>query len=197
MRRADKMKDELIHIRHANLKEKHKTYQWLCCSDTTQFHTGPPLYPENPIPTWEMFQEDFEDFYYREDGRQKGSVMIIEVNGEEIGCLCYALFHLNPLKAELDIWMKSSEYCGKGYGSRAIEKLVLYLIKQFHICNFIIRPSTKNVRAIRAYEKAGFRKIDDSQKRIVLLQFINKQYSETLGQGDYGFEDTAILTFKV
>lgn len=32
--------------------------------------------------------------------------MIIQDGDEEIGCVCYACFHLKPQKAELDIWLK-------------------------------------------------------------------------------------------
>ena len=67
---------------------------------------GEPDYPESSIPNWIEFQDDFEDFYYLERGRKKGSVMIIESDEEEIGCLCYACFHLKPNTAELDIWLK-------------------------------------------------------------------------------------------
>jgi diamine N-acetyltransferase len=63
--------------------------------------------------------EDFEDFYYQEENRDKGLVMVIQLNDEEIGCLCYACFHLKPQKAELDIWLKGKEYCGMGYGTNA------------------------------------------------------------------------------
>ncbi len=191
------MEDGLIQIRHARLDEKQKVYQWLCCSETTSLHSGPPNYPQSSVPSWEEFQKDFEDFYFISEGQSAGSVMIIEKGIEEIGCVCYASFHLFPQKAELDIWMKNLEYCGKGYGPEAIKQLVLYLKEQFAISGFIIRPSTKNIRAIRAYEKAGFRKIIDSQKKIIILQFVHKQYFNVLGQGDYGFEDTAILTLTI
>ena len=109
----------MLKIRHANLTEKHKTYEWLCLSDTASMHMGAPDYPNSPAPTWAEFNEDFEDFYYVEKGRTKGSVMIIEEDGAEIGCLCYACFHLQPDKAELDIWLNAKEHCGKGAGTKA------------------------------------------------------------------------------
>ena len=90
------MKDRLIQIRHARLEEKHKVYQWLYCSETTSLHTGPTDFPQSPVPSWEEFQTDFEDFYFMSDGRSAGSVMIIEKGKEEVGCVCYALFHPFP-----------------------------------------------------------------------------------------------------
>ncbi|HOA81500.1 MAG TPA: hypothetical protein PKK61_10640 [Defluviitaleaceae bacterium] len=96
----------MVKIRHADISEKHKTYEWLCLSDTASMHMGEPDFPNNPIPSWEEFNEGFEDFYYQEETREKGSVMIIQDGDEEIGCVCYACFHLKPQKAELDIWLK-------------------------------------------------------------------------------------------
>lgn len=182
-------------IRHARLDEKRKTYEWLCLSDTTPMHMGTPDYPENPIHDWEAFQEDFEDFYYSPDGRTKGSVMIIESEKEEIGCLCYANFHLKPNMSELDIWLKAKKYCGKGLGTEALKDLIKYLAETFSITKFIIRPSEKNIRAIRSYEKAGFKQVADKQK--ALEDYYLKEFMEQYGCGDYGLDDTAILTLEI
>ena len=117
-------------------------------------HMGGLNYPNNPILNWDEFNEEFEDFYYQESGRDKGSIMIIEEDGEEIGCMCYASFHLNPGKSELDIWLKSQECCGKGNGTNALILLSEYLSSNYDVKDFIIRPSIKNKRAIRSYEKS-------------------------------------------
>lgn len=181
----------MLSIRHAMLSEKEKTYQWLCLSDTAGMHMGEPDYPESPIPDWIQFQEDFEDFYYLQDGRSKGSVMIIENDGEEIGCLCYACFHLKPDAAELDIWMKEKKYCGQGLGPQALQVLLQYLAEVQSIKSFLIRPSEKNNRAIAAYEKVGFVRAADKESTI--REFLKSEYINELGPGDYGFENTAVL----
>lgn len=178
-------------IRHAEIWEKEKTYEWLCLSDTASMHMGPPDFPESPISDWAQFQIDFEDFYYLESGRQLGSVMIIENDDEEIGCLCYACFHLKQNSAELDIWLNKKELCGNGFGPQALQLLMEYLSKTHGVRNFIIRPSEKNIRAISAYEKVGFfRKLD---KEITIKDFIKEEYLDNFGQGDYGSENTAVL----
>jgi diamine N-acetyltransferase len=181
----------MITIRHAGIDEKRKTYEWLYLSDTTGMHTGPPAYPENPVPDWDEFQKDFEDFYYLEEGRLLGSVMIIENDGTGIGCLCYACFHLKPGKAELDIWFGSREHCGKGHGPEALKLLVKYLKDKIGIKAFIIRPSEKNNRAIRAYEKAGFERVED--KKTAILVFLQPEFVKKYGCGDYGYDDTAVM----
>ncbi len=184
----------MIKIRHAKIIEKEKTYNWLCLSDTTSMHMGEPDYPESPVPDWIQFQHDFEDFYYLESGNNKGSVMIIENDDEEIGCLCYACFHLKPNRAELDIWLNTKRHCGKGYGPQTLQLLIEYLTKR-DINKFIIRPSEKNLRAIAAYERAGFILATDKEKTV--NEYLQKECVEEYGAGDYGFENTAILTMEL
>ncbi len=185
----------MISIRHANIKEKRKTYEWLSLSDTAQLHMGYPDYPEAPIPNWNEYNKDFEDFYFEESGREAGSVMIISKGIEEIGCLCYACFHLTDNTAELDIWLKSQLYCGKGYGPVALSQLVKYLSESHRIKRFIIRPSEKNKRAIRSYEKVGF--TYRSNKERVIREYLREEYRLKYGNGDYGLSGTAVLTKEV
>ncbi len=182
----------MVTLRHARLDEREKTYQWLCLSDITPLAMGAPDYPESPVPTREQFLEDFDEFYYTESGREAGSVLIIENNGEEIGCLCYTCFHLRPGRAELDIWLKEKRYCGRGLGSEALRVLVKYLESERNIHKFLIRPSVRNIRAIRAYEKAGFRHAADPGATVD--EYLTEKYKRLYGDGDYGFENTAVLT---
>jgi diamine N-acetyltransferase len=184
----------MITIRHARLNEKKKSYEWLCLSDTAEMHMREPNYTESPIPDWDQFDQDFEDFYYSESSQDKGSVMIIEKDNIELGCLCYACFHLKPNRAELDIWLKSKEYCGYGFGTAALKLLVEYLREEKNTFNFIIRPSEKNVRAIRSYEKTGFVKVKNKEQTI--KEYLLDKYIVEYGDGDYGFEDTAILVLE-
>lgn len=185
----------MISLRHATPEDKRKTYEWLCLSDTTASHMGEPHYPEILIPTWNEFIDQFDDFYFVEAQKELGSVMIAKEDDEEIGCVCYACFYLQPERAELDIWLKSESVCGEGYGYRLLKQLIEYLHSNLGINQFIIRPSEKNARAIRSYEKAVFRKVAD--KNAVLKNYLKKEYMDEYGSGDYGFEDTAVLTLEL
>ena len=64
--------------------------------------------------------------------------------------------------------MKNDDSCGKGYGSDALRTLCEYLFKELGIKKFIIRPSVQNQRAINAYQKSGFRKIECTLKEQIL-----------------------------
>ena len=58
---------------------------------------------------------------------------------------------------------------------------------------FIIRPSARNKRAVRAYEKAGFKKVDDSQKAAVVENCYREEFIPLYGSGDYGTGDDVVL----
>lgn len=182
-------------IRHALIDEKRKTYEWMCLSDTATAHMGGTEFSENPIPNWDEFQEAFEDSYYTEIGRKSGSVMIINNEDEEIGCTCYACFHLHEQMAELDIWLKSESECGKGIGTQALKETIYYLNKDFGINKFLIRPSEKNARAIKSYQKAGFTYRND--KEDVLRRYYKPECFDIYKGGDYGFENTAVLILEL
>ncbi|RHR38595.1 N-acetyltransferase [Parabacteroides sp. AF18-52] len=182
-------------IRHALINEKIKTYEWMCLSDTATAHMGGTDFSENPIPTWEEFQEAFEDFYYMESGKESGSVMIIANEHEEVGCTCYACFHLYSKMAELDIWLKSESACGKGIGTQALKDTINYLNKELGINKFLIRPSEKNIRAIKSYQKAGF--IYRTDKEDILRKFYKPISFGIYKGGDYGFENTAVLILEL
>ena len=184
----------MLTLRHATLADKPTTYEWLCCSDTTALHLGPPDYPEHPVPTRAEFERDFEDFYFRPTGRRQGSVLLIERSGETIGCLCYACFHLQPGAAELDIWLKARCLCGQGFGARALRLLVDHLRRELGIRRFLIRPAARNTRALRAYAKAGF--VVRAAKLPVLRSFLKDEFWDAYGGGDYGLAGTAVMTLE-
>jgi diamine N-acetyltransferase len=87
--------------------------------------------------------------------------------------------------AELDIWLRSSQVCGQGYGSDALQALTRFLHGAFGITEFILRPSLRNTRAIRAYAKAGF----------LLLPLTDEEQAERYGPGDYA--DTVVMVKRL
>jgi RimJ/RimL family protein N-acetyltransferase len=59
-------------------------------------------------------------------------------------------------RVELDVWMSAEANCGRGLGTDAIEALVGYLEAELGVRTFMMQPSARNPRAVRAYEKVGF-----------------------------------------
>lgn len=182
-----------ISIVPSKLGDKRKVFEWLCLSETAKSHMGPPTFEDHPIPSWDEYCEDFEDYYFDGSKPQNGQLWIIKHGEEEIGAICYSSFHLKGRSAELDIWIAIEKNCGKGFGSEAIRLLCDYLKEKLGIDGFIIRPSKRNERAVRAYEKAGFIKVTDEDKQKVVQKYLLEEYWDIYGQGDYGTGDDIVL----
>lgn len=105
-----------------------------------------------------------------------------------MGFISYSAFHLKQHKAELDIWMNSEANCGKGFGTDAIIALGEYLHKTLNIKELIMRPSAKNIRANKSYEKAGLKKSNKHPEEYLLEKYIS-----IFGDGDYGADESALL----
>ncbi|TCT17197.1 diamine N-acetyltransferase [Natranaerovirga pectinivora] len=187
------IKGQQIILKPSKLSDKRKIYEWLCLSETARSHMGPPNFEDTPIPSWEEYCEDFEDYYFDGSKPECGQLWIISYENEEIGAICYSSFHLKGKSAELDIWMSTEKHCGKGFGSESIKVFCDYLIQILGIERFIIRPSKRNTRAVRAYEKGGFVKVLDEDKQKVVKEFLLDEYLDVYGQGDYGIGDDVVL----
>lgn len=183
------IKGKKIDLVPATLEDRYNVYVWCFRSETTRSHSGPPDYPENPIPTYEKFCEDYyEEYFFTGTRPEDGRGFLIVNAGEAVGFISYSSFHLKSSISELDIWMSSEANCGKGYGTDAVRTLGDYLNREMHIRALIMGPSRRNTRAIRSYEKAGFTKSDRAMRTFLL-----EEYMSLYGDGDYGTEGTAVM----
>jgi RimJ/RimL family protein N-acetyltransferase len=136
-------------------------YEWSAHSDAASAMMGPPTYPDHPIPTWEQFCEDHTPHFFDGSAPHLGRCFIILVNNEPVGQVYYNDIeeHDGRKRTELDVWMRSELYCGQGFGSDALLTLCEYLTRYFGVQEFMVQPSARNPRAIRAYEKIGFARL--------------------------------------
>ena len=149
-----------VFLRRATHADKRNIFEWLAHSDLTSSMMGPPIFSDHPIPVWEEFSADYCSHYFDGSKPRKGRCFIIVADDNDVGVVCY-----NALKTEgitdVDIWLRSEAYCGKGFGSDALKILTDYLNKEFRITKVVISPSARNYRAIAAYRKAGFRMVPE------------------------------------
>lgn len=59
----------------------------------------------------------------------------------------------------IDLFLSDKERMGRGLGSQTIREFVQFLFKEPTVTKIQADPDPTNVRAIRCYEKAGFRKV--------------------------------------
>ncbi len=172
-------------LRPATPSDTRPIFEWLVASDLTASMMGPPLFPEVPLPTWEEFCADYAPHFFDGSKPQVARSFIIEVDGIPVGHINYDGLDPREHRTELDIWLRSSQYCNKGYGSDAIAVLVNHLATDYDVREFVLRPSRRNPRAIRAYERAGFIRI------AMPLEEQTRRY----GKGDYS--DDVLLIKRV
>ena len=174
-----------VTLRPANDDDRRDIYMWLATSDVTPSMMGPPTYPDVPIPTWEQFCADYTSHFFDGSRPDRARSFIIGADGESVGHINYDGLDSQRSIAELDIWMRSQVFCGHGYGTDALVALMGHLHDDFAVGKCIVRPSLRNQRAVRAYEKAGFRDSELSPEEQI----------RTYGRGDYS--DTVTLECKM
>lgn len=108
--------------------------------------------------TKEKFFKDWHEGYFDKGSPEKGQCHWIVVDGRKIGQINYnAIDQLNK-KAEVDIIIGDEKDMGKGYGTDALRTLLRHLFDTLEVNKVWIEARGNNPRAIRAYEKAGFKR---------------------------------------
>jgi len=83
----------------------------------------------------------------------------IELDGELIGSIQYAEENEPDYRhAGIDVFVGAANQ-GRGYGTEAVRTLARWLLEVRGHHRLTIDPAADNVRAIRAYEKVGFRRV--------------------------------------
>lgn len=179
-----KAESERINLRLAGEVDRHKIYEWLVHSEVTCSMMGPPDFQDHPIPSWDEFNRDFQPYYFDDSRPEDGRCFIIVAGGEDVGVVCYSRVSPERQMVEIDIWLRSEAYCGKGIGSSALVELCDYLRTHHGVVEFLIRPSKRNQRAVTAFRRAGFEQMDITTER----------QNELYGAPDY---EDAVTMIKV
>lgn len=59
----------------------------------------------------------------------------------------------------MDQFIGETEYWNRGLGTHLVKSMVTFLVEQKHAELVVMDPQTWNERAIRCYEKCGFKKV--------------------------------------
>ncbi len=167
---------KIVKLRPAVISDRQNVFLWLTRSDLTSSMLGPPDYPEHPVPSWEEFIDDYKLHFFDSSGDGKGRNFIIIVDNQEAGVIGYDLLDKEKDRVVLDIWMAGEKYCGKGYGSDAINILCNYIHETYSITSFLISPSARNKRAIAVYSRCGFKYVsiitrEDQEREFGLSEY--------------------------
>jgi diamine N-acetyltransferase len=167
-----------VSIRRARLQDRARVYEWLVQSDLTPNVFG-PLYPERDAPTLEQFASRYVNAYFDGTRPYSGRMFVITVGADEIGCISHGPIDLLNDVVELDIWLAERRLAGRGVGSEALVLLADWLQANYGVNRFLVRPSRRNVRALRAMRRAGFRETDLPAAEVISkLQLPRGEYAD-------------------
>jgi diamine N-acetyltransferase len=156
-----------VTLKRARITDRARIYEWLIGSDLTAHMMGGAMFPDRPIPSMEEFVANYPDPHFDGSRPYAGRMLIINVNGEDIGCVSHGAIDLRNDVVELDIWLAERRLAGHGFGSEALVVLCDWLQASYGVNRFLVRPSRRSVRALRAVRRAGFRETDLPAQEIV------------------------------
>ncbi|MBM7693917.1 aminoglycoside 6'-N-acetyltransferase [Peribacillus deserti] len=147
-----------ITVRTLQLKDKNMLVKWLSDLSVLKYYEG----RDNPFDLNKVSQK-----FYGRSIEHTGC--IVEYNKKEIG---YIQFYPLSIDAKnqfgyqeheiifgMDQFIGETDYWNKGIGRLLVQSMANFLIKHKNACRIVMDPQTWNARAIKCYEKAGFKKV--------------------------------------
>ena len=98
---------------------------------------------------WESIEHD----------RSRLAVAIVDDSGRFIGDIELENVTWRAGEAELRIAIGDKSCWNRGYGTEALREIAQFAFAHLRLQSLYLRVSDKNLRAIRSYQKAGFRKV--------------------------------------
>ncbi|MFN3178545.1 MAG: GNAT family N-acetyltransferase, partial [Thermus sp.] len=89
--------------------------------------------------------------------KDRMAFVILDEKGEYLGTL--ELYDLTPEEATLGILIGRKDRWGQGYGTEAVRAALAYAFGPLGLKRVKLRTFAHNLRARRAFEKAGFRQV--------------------------------------
>ncbi len=138
-------------LRRKRMADVVEDYAWRADEELARFDAAPPL--RLPFADfarhWEMDMR-FSDVPQR-------NLAIEDEAGQRIGNVMYYNLDRWRKEAEIGISIGRREYWGRGYGSDAVRALARHLFRTTDLRRLYLHTLDWNVRAQRAFQKAGFR----------------------------------------
>lgn len=122
-----------------------------------------------------------------ETGKAAQMMIVLNEGDRAIGSVYVRDIDLENKKAEYGIFIGETDCLGKGYGTEAAELMIEYAFEFLGIHKLMLRVYAENERAIKSYEKAGFKKeaylkddvyVQEKFRDIVLMAVINQEDKE-------------------
>jgi len=167
------IKGEKALLRAIEPSDVHALWEWTQDEETMRLRN----YPAPPMSLAEAEREYEESL--SEGSSHHLHLAIAADSGELIGEI--ALNHIDQRSgtADFTIAIGNKAYWGRGYGTDAIRSLMRYAFQQLNLHRVTLHVHAFNERAIRAYERCGFKR----EGRLRQAQYMDGGYSDVLVMG--------------
>lgn len=146
-----------LKVRRLEKKDKYLLVKWLSHPTVLEFYEG----RDNPF----NLEKVEKAFYPPEDSEVR---CIVEIDDTEIGYIQfyqlgddtkndYGFFQENVFGT--DQFIGEIDYWNKGIGTLLVSSMVYFLTEEKGAERVVMDPQLRNTRAIRCYEKCGFKKV--------------------------------------
>ena len=147
-----------LKVRHLQSGDKHLMAKWLSTPAVLEFYEG-----RDRSFTLEMVTEKF--FKTEKDIER----CLVEYKNEKIGYIQF--YHVNDHTSKIDDYSDEEvvygmdqfigeiKYWNKGIGTLLVKAMLTYLIEHKQATIVIMDPQVNNNRALKCYEKCGFKKV--------------------------------------
>jgi len=141
--------------------------RWLLEPHVSRWWADPPraTYPDDELDKYRRrIRGDDADptrlFFIRHQGRPIGFIQCYRIDDYDDYGRAHAL---DVTAAGIDLFIGEPDLVGKGHGPALIRAFLRDVVfARYDVAECVIGPSVKNLSAIRAYEKAGFRFFKDA-----------------------------------
>lgn len=147
---------EKVYLRAPRDSDLRRRVQWLNDFETYRLFTG--SIPAQPYQLAEAMR-------WRQTMESDVTALLWSIettNHRHIGDIDLHDIDSRVKMARLTILIGDKEYWGKGYGTDAIRTLLHYAFSELGLESVSLRVYNFNTRAIRCYEKCGFKQVGDS-----------------------------------
>ena len=118
--------------------------------------------------------------------RQESVILAVETaDGVHIGNIGLDRIDWKDRNAELGIVIGEKAYWGQGYGTDAIRTLLNLTFHEMNLHRVFLRVDVDNVRGIRCYEKAGFRREGTSRHAVFKEGAYHDQYVMSILESEF------------
>jgi len=172
---------EYVSLRPMRPEEVKLIHAWANNPDVLPFWYG-------RIKSLAEIKSDYAADYFTDDDPYTGRCFAIEKEKIPIGMICYNRIDQDNRNVELDMMLGEKEYWNRGLGSDALRIFIRYLFSNFNLNRIWLGTYAYNQRALRAYEKVGFKRegilredgfIQGKFVDTVVLSILRREYDVT------------------